>query len=81
MSEEKAVYVANGHIQTRHVATDEMLDRITDLVYEVLDEFDINDIFDLSYHDLINKWIELVHEYWNDRDTLKLKLKEFLKGD
>lgn len=61
---------------------DKQLDRITDLVYDLLNEYDINFwIGTREYISLADHWCDLVQKYWSDEKLLKEKLKEYLKGE
>lgn len=62
--------------------SDKQLDRITDLVYDLLNEYDINFWIETrEYVSLSDYWCDLIQNYWYDEKLLKEKLKEFLKGE
>jgi hypothetical protein len=54
------------------------IDLIVDMVFDLLNEFDINDLKDIQYIDLAHIWCELVEKYAPDDNLIKEKLKEKL---
>lgn len=57
------------------------LDRVVDLVYELLDECDISLWEDINYCDLAFIWVELVQRYSGDENAIKEGLAQYLKGE
>ena len=56
------------------------LDRIVDLVFELLDEIDIADLEEMSYIGLVNFWCEQIQNDVTGEEELKKALKEYLMG-
>ena len=54
--------------------------RIVDLIFELLDEIDINDLEEISYIDLANFWCEQIRNNVSGEEELKEALKQYLKG-
>lgn len=63
------------------MAQEKNYNRVTELVYALLDAYDINLWKDIDYIDLADKWVELVKKYWDDDDKLKLELQKYLLGE
>lgn len=63
------------------MAQEKNYNRVTELVYDLLDAYDINLWKDIDYIDLADKWVELVEKYWDDDDKLKLELQKYLLGE
>ena len=63
------------------MAKEKIYNRVTELVYALLDECDINLWKDIDYIDLADKWVKLVKKYWYDDDKLKLELQKYLLGE
>ena len=63
------------------MAKEKIYNRVTELVYALLDECDINLWKDIDYIDLADKWVKLVKKYWYDDDKLKLELQKNLLGE
>ena len=63
------------------MAQEKTYNRVTELVYNLLNEHDINLWKDIDYIDLAEKWVELVEKYWNDDDKLKFELQKYLLGE
>ena len=63
------------------MAQEKNYNRVTELVYDLLDAYDINLWKDIDYIDLVDKWVELVEKYWDDDDKLKLELQKYLLGE
>lgn len=61
--------------------TEENIDRIVDLIYDTLNEFDISDLDCIDYNELADIWINLVHKHSGDETSIKEGLKKFLKGE
>ena len=57
-----------------------VLDRIVDLVFELLDEMDIEDLEEMPYIGLANFWCEQIRNDVTGEEELKKALKEYLKG-
>lgn len=55
--------------------------RVVDLVYEILDEYDIKTWEDINYCALAFKWVELVQRYSGDEKAIKEELSRYLKGE
>ena len=60
------------------MASEKTYNRVTELVYDLLNEYDIDVWKDIDYIDLADKWVELVKKYWNDDDKLKSELQKYL---
>lgn len=56
------------------------LDRVVDLIFELLDEMDIEDLEEMSYIGLANFWCEQIRNDVTGEKELKKALKEYLKG-
>lgn len=63
------------------MAKEKTYNRVTELVYDLLNEYDINLWKDTDYIDLSDKWVELVKKYWYDDDKLKSELQKYLLGE
>ena len=54
------------------------IDNIVDMVFDLLNELDINVWEDIRYIDLADIWCKLVKDYAPDDNLIKQKLKEIL---
>lgn len=55
--------------------------RVVDLIFELLDEIDINDLEEMPYIGLANFWCEQIHNNVTGEKELKEALKRYLKED
>lgn len=57
------------------------MDRIVNLVYDILNEYDIGLLENITYIDLAEFWVNTIHSGILDEDTIKKRLKQFLRGE
>lgn len=61
--------------------SDKTWERVVDLVYEVLNEYDIEQWEYIDHCELAFVWVELVQRYSGDDKAIKEGLLRFLKGE
>lgn len=61
--------------------TDETWARVVNLVYDVLNEYDIETWEYIDHCDLAFRWVELVQQYSGDEEAIKEGLSRYLKGE
>lgn len=57
------------------------INRVVDLIFELLDELDIEELEEMSYIGLANFWCEQIRNNVTGEEELKAALKQYLRGD
>lgn len=75
--------VEDGYEPVAHEKSADIKDRVTNLVFNLLNEFDIGELENLDYIPLVEAWCNRVAQICDGTDKddeLKVALKEYLFG-